>query len=457
MKQPFKNNAKVRRAKQLLAQALREAQKDIRAVRGADPRQKASCKKAMDTIAQQRGRPLFFPYIGSGAGNGALVELADGSVKYDFITGIGVHYMGHSHPKLLEASIDAALEDIVMQGNLQFNAVSCDVTDRLVKIARLRGAGLKHCFLTSSGAMANENAFKLIFQKKSPAARLLAFKNCFAGRTLTAVQMTDRPDYRRGLPRVLVVDHIPFFDPRNPKESTAESLRCLKRLLSRHKGQYAGMCFEMIQGEGGANPGDRKFFIALMEVLKKHRVAVMIDEIQTFGRTTYPFAFQHFGLDKYVDVVTVGKMLQFCATLFTAEYNPDPSLLSQTFTASSSALHAGKRILAEIMKGGYFGKTGKIIKLSQRFRACLEKLAQEFPDRVKGPFGLGAMVGFTYADGSPEKVKQMIMKLYDNGLMSFTAGQKPARVRFLMPVGAVTPRDIDAACAIIRKTVMDLK
>jgi 4-aminobutyrate aminotransferase-like enzyme len=66
------------------------------------------------------------------------------------------------------------------------------------------------------------------------------------------------------------------------------------------------------------------------------------------------------------------------------------------------------------------------------------------------------MVGFTYVDGSPERAAQMTRKLYDNGLMSFTAGQNPTRIRFLMPVGAVTVRDIDAASAIIRKTILEL-
>jgi len=215
------------------------------------------------------------------------------------------------------------------------------------------------------------------------------------------------------------------------------------------------MCFEMIQGEGGSNPGDRKFFVALMEVLKKHGVAIMVDEIQTFGRTSYPFAFQHFGLNKYVDVVTIGKMAQFCATLFTQEYNPKPGLLSQTFTASSSALHTGKMILKIITNGGYFGKSGKIAKLSDRFQGRLRSLAEEFPHLVKGPFGFGAMVGFTYADGSPEQAGKMVKKLYDNGIISFLAGQKPSRVRFLMPVGAVTNHDIDEVCSIIRNTLLE--
>ncbi len=456
MKQPFKNNPKVKKAKQLLNQALCEYQKTICSPRKSDPRHRKTYKQLMDLIGELRGRPLFFPYIGSGAGNGALVELADGSVKYDFITGIGVHYMGHGHSKILEASIDAATEDIVMQGNLQLNAISGEVADCLVKITCLKGAKLKNCFLTTSGAMANENAFKIIFQKHAPASRLLGFKKCFTGRTLATACMTDKPQYRQGLPKTIAVDHIPFFDADRPQESTKESVEKLKYLLRKHKGRYAGMCFEMIQGEGGYNPGERKFFVALMEILRKNHIAIMVDEIQTFGRTPQPFAFQYFGLSKYVDVVTVGKMTQFCATLFTKNYNPKPGLLSQTFSASTSSLHAGKVILDEMTKGSYFGPIGKIAKYSRRFQTNLEKLAGEFPNLVRGPYGLGAMVGFTYADGSLARTVQFVRILYANGVLSFSAGSDPTRIRFLMPVGAVRMRDIDEVCKIIKQTLVQL-
>jgi len=51
---------------------------------------------------------------------------------------------------------------------------------------------------------------------------------------------------------------------------------------------------------------------------------VVADEVQTFGRTTRLFAFQHFGLESLIDIVTVGKMLQVCATLFTRPCTPAP-------------------------------------------------------------------------------------------------------------------------------------
>src|SRR6266550_3010920 len=90
---------------------------------------------AQSLFSESRGGALYYPYLGSGIGNGALVELADGSVKYDMISGIGVHYFGHSHPMLLDAGVDAALRDTVMQGNLQQNVESVALAKTFIDLA----------------------------------------------------------------------------------------------------------------------------------------------------------------------------------------------------------------------------------------------------------------------------------------------------------------------------------
>ena len=81
--------------------------------------------KHQETLLKQiddgRGRPLFYPYVGSGVGRGPYVELEDGSIKLDLINGIGVNILGHSHPRLAEAMMKAGMSDLVMQGNLQPN------------------------------------------------------------------------------------------------------------------------------------------------------------------------------------------------------------------------------------------------------------------------------------------------------------------------------------------------
>jgi acetylornithine aminotransferase len=83
----------------------------------------------------------------------------------------------------------------------------------LTDLACETGAKLEHCFLSTSGAMANENSLKNRFSKEAAAAdRVIAFEHCFAGRTLAAgaAFTADKAAYRQGLPNILNVDYIPF-------------------------------------------------------------------------------------------------------------------------------------------------------------------------------------------------------------------------------------------------------
>lgn len=449
----FTSDPRVVEAKRLVLEALADHQKETTQVRPPDSALRVSYEELLRQFGEMRGGPLFFPYLGSGFGNHALVELADGSIKYDFITGIGVHAFGHCHPAIVEASFGAALEDTIMQGNLQQNASAVPLFRTLIEGANRKGARLKHCFLSTSGAMANENALKIIFQKKHPAGRFLAFKNCFMGRTLAISQVTDKPEYRQGLPPTLNVDYVPFFDAARPKESTDEAVAVLKRHLERHPGEYAGMVFELIQGEGGFYPGERDFFVALMEIVKAAGAAILIDEVQTFGRTTELFSFQYFGLDEYVDVVTVGKSTQVCATIFREEFRPGPGLVSQTFTSGTSAIHAGGAILNMLLTDGYLGPDGKIARLHARFEERFREIETRHPGRIKGPYGIGAMVAFTVFDGSADMTKKFLHALFEAGVIAFYAGSEPSRVRFLFPALAVSFEDIDAVSMILEKTL----
>lgn len=451
----FRADPQVTAAKQSLLAALERRQAEITGVRPPDPAREQSYAETLEAFSQARGGKLFFPFLGSGIGRGPLVELADGSVKYDFISGIGVHYLGHSHPRLVEASIEAALGDTVMQGNLQQNTESFRFCRKLLDAANAQGAGFDHCFLTATGVMAGENALKIAMQKKSPAPRVLAFCGCFGGRTITFSQITDKPNFRKGLPPTLHVDYVPFFDAADPEASVRTALGTLKHHLTRYPGQHAAMVMELVQGEGGFYTATAEFHRAIMEMLREHNVAVLVDEVQTFARTPKLFAYQYYGLDDLVDVVWIGKASQVCATLFRADYKPGPGLLSQTFTGSSTAIAAGEVILDELLEGDYYGPEGKIIKIHERFRSKLEAISQAHPDLLTGPYGIGAMVACTPLGGDPKRVGPFIQALFKKGVMGFIAGSNPARARFLVPAGGVEMEDIDAAAEIFEQTLLE--
>ncbi len=442
-------NPKVEQAKKLLLQAIEEESKNVTGIRPPDPSLKQSYDELLNEFGSCRGGKLRYPYIGSGLGKGALVELLDGSVKYDFITGIGVHFFGHSHLDTIAAGIEGAISDTVMEGHLQQNEDTLD----LLKLIR-KTSKLPHAFLTTSGAMAVENAIKIAFQKKYPAYRLLAFEHCFAGRTMSLAQITDKAILREGLPPNLHIDYIPFYDHNEPQKSIENAVIALKKCLTRYPSQYAAMVFELVQGEGGFNCGTKEFFVALMQVLKEHHVAVIVDEVQTFGRLPELFAFQYFDLAEYVDICTMGKLSLVCATLFKEEYTPRVGLLSQTFTSSAVAIRAAKTTIETLVNGDFYGPEGKISQFHNYFAKKLEGITSRNPNLIKGPFGIGGMIAFTPYGGEVAWVTKMANMLFDAGLICFTAGSDPMRIRLLPPLGVLTFDDIDKACSIIEETLI---
>lgn len=436
-----------------LKNAVLQAQASITQVTPAHPDLVQDYQKTLEEFGQLRGAPLYYPYLSSGLGNGSFVQLADGSVKYDLINGIGVHHLGHSHPKIIEACLEASLTDTVMQGNLQQNSQSAEFLKIILNGANQFGAQLAHGFLTCTGVMAGENALKLTFQKNSPRDRVFVFEKCFMGRTLALSQFTDKDTYRQGLPLNYKIDYVPFFDPQNPSESTEKAIVFIQKQIKRYPHQHAAMSFELILGEGGFYFGTSAFYKAIMQELKKHDIAILVDEVQSFARTSQLFAFQHFGLDEFVDIVWFGKASQVCGTLFRTHFKPKPGLLSQTFTGSSSAIASGIVVLKTLLENNFFGAQGKISTQFEKFETRFKGLAQKYPHRIHGPFGVGAMLAFSLDDGSNETTQRFIKTLFQNGVMAFFAGDTPCRVRFLPSVGTLSDQHIDEIFKIIELTL----
>lgn len=408
----LRSDPRVAEAKRLLREAVADHGADLTQVRGPIEALQADYQNLLDRLEVARGGKPIWPYLSSGLGQGPWVELADGSVKLDMIGGIGVHGAGHSHPAILDAAVDAALEDTVMQGNLQQHPPSLLMSERLLKLATLQGAPLQHCMLSTSGAMANENALKIALHSATPADRVLAFDNAFAGRSLAMAAITDRPKYRQGLPVALQVDYLPFLDPHQPEQSQRWAVDELQRLLARHPGRYGAFWAEPIAGEGGYYPGSHDFFAALCKPLKAAGVPIIFDEIQAFSRLSQPFAFQHYGLDEYVDIVTVGKVTQVCATLYGEAFKPTGPILSQTFTGSSSSIAAGLAMLDALEQANCFGADGANMQRHRYFADRLTKLAEQYPGALQGPFGEGMMIAFTPGDGSFDTAKWFMDTMY---------------------------------------------
>jgi 4-aminobutyrate aminotransferase-like enzyme len=445
---------------------LRQAQASITAVRPPKGGLKEQYEEYLQRVAAYKGKPPLYPYVGSGLGNGALVELADGSVKWDLINGIGVHMFGHSDPEVVATALRAAMNDTVMQGNLQFNHDSTEFAELLIEEAS-RSSNIRHAFITNSGAMANESALKVCFQKNHPAPRIIAFEHCFTGRSTTMAQIGDSASGRVGVPLNVLVDYMPYFDRDNPEKSISYAQWHLDQYLKRYPDQHAVFVMELVQGEGGFNVAPRDFFEPLMKMCKNSNIAIWIDEVQTFGRNESMFYFDQLGLGEYVDVVTIGKMSQVCACLYTEEYAPKPGLLSGTFIGSTVGLNVGRRALERLRKGGYYGRDGKNAQLQNAFRHHAEALVKKHPEwfpPVAHPLGghckhsphfggVGGMMRITPFAGDKAKINRTMHVLFEEGVICFSCGHGPFHIRFLPPVGVMKPEQFKEVFEIVERAL----
>lgn len=422
--------------------------------RPAQPEQLEHGERTFKAAASARGRPLNYPYIGTGAGRGAYVELEDGSVKLDLINGIGVHIFGHGHREIRKAALMGALSDVVMQGNLQPNIEYVALSEKLVQLASRRSR-LKYCWFSTCGSMANENALKIARQKNSPAKYVIAMKNAFAGRSTMMAEVTDNPAYKEGLPEYGEVLRIPWYDANDPR-SSENVLRAFQQHCAKFEKQIAAFVFEPMLGEGGYRTAPRSFFVPLLEFCRAQGIAVWADEVQTFMRTGEFFAFETLCLGEYIDICTVAKTLQTGATLYTEAYNPKPGLIAGTFSGSSSSLQAGLKAVDLLENGGFLGNEGRIRALHRKFVGMLEELnGSECKGQLRDAGGMGLMIAVTPLDGSKEKVNQLLQVLFRNGLIAFSCGRDPYRLRFLLPA-IMTDEDIDVAREILSRSIREL-
>ena len=436
----------------LFTSILLEQQK-INAVKPADEDKKDLLTSKLKEYESLKGRGFFYPFMASGRGHGPFVELIDGSIKYDLINGIGVNLLGHSHPLYIKANLEAATSDTMMCGNLLSYQEPYELSQTLLNA--VKKSRLKHFWFSCSGSFAGDTALKILWQKKAPNYRLIAFQKSFAGRSVAMQDVTYNQAYREGMPQTIEVDHVPHFNYAHPEKAISETIAALDALIAKNGNVYCGMTIELIQGEAGFIFGTKEYYRAVFEWAKKHGIYVWVDEVQSFARTHQLFAYQMFELDEYVDVVTIGKVLQAAGTFYTEELNPKPGLIAGTFNGSIASLNAGKSTVRLLTEGNFYGENGRMKELETKFKNKFKALSQG-SCKGKIPYygGVGTMLSFEVGDSSTDVTNKFMKKLFENGVITFSAGKEPTRVRFLLPI-TILDEHIDEVFNILEKTILE--
>ena len=368
-----------------------------------------------------------YPLVVSRA-DGVYLHGEDGRKYLDFVSGIGVMALGHSHPRVVAAIADQ-IGTLVHCSNLYYHPLQGEVAQLLSELS-----GLQRTFFCNSGAEAVEAALKIAKghgrARSSGKTEIVALQESFGGRTLGSISVTGQPKYRE--PFEPVIPGVRFIAPND-----------LGALEAAVGDQTAGIVFEPILGEGGVIEISAEFAALARRLATDHDALLICDEVQCgMGRTGQAFAFQHWGAEFLPDVITLAKPLAaglpigavVCSEAAAAVLAP--GMHGSTFGGGALACRVAREFLSmlpELMP--------HVQDVSAYFRARLADLAAsyDFVDRLRGR---GLMVGLELnipGGGFVPRAQELGL------LMNCTAGNI---LRFLPPF-VIEREHVDEAIAAL--------
>ena len=212
-------------------------------------------------------------------GSGARVWDINGKEYLDFVAGIAVCSLGHSHPQVIDA-VKEQLEKLTHVSNLYYTEPQAQLAKLLVD-----HSFADKVFFCNSGAEANEAAIKLArkyaHENMGPDKfELITMKDSFHGRTMATITATGQEKFQFGFTPLLAgFQYVPFND-----------LQVLEAAIG---DQTCGVMLEPIQGEGGVNIPDDHYLASVREICDRHGILLIVDEVQTgVGRTGKLFAYE---------------------------------------------------------------------------------------------------------------------------------------------------------------------
>jgi len=241
---------------------------------------------------------------------GVWLYTPEGERILDFNSQLMCVNIGHGHPKVREA-----MKKQIDSLNFVFPGTATEVRARVGKLlADVVPGDINTFFFTNAGAEAVENAVK-IARLFTGRFKILSRYRSYHGATHACMQLTGDP--RRwpsepgapGFIRVLDPEPYGYSFGTTDAEKTENNLRYLEETIMYEGPQnIAAMFIETVTGTNGILPPPEGFLKGLRELLDRHGILLVCDEVMCgFGRTGKMFAFEHGGI--VPDIVTMAKGL----------------------------------------------------------------------------------------------------------------------------------------------------
>ncbi|MBL8699546.1 MAG: aspartate aminotransferase family protein [Alphaproteobacteria bacterium] len=370
-------------------------------------------------------------------GEGVYLYGSDGRRYMDFMGGIAVSALGHSHPKLVNALTEQAKRVWHVS-----NIFRIPEGERLAK--RLTDATFADTvFFTNSGAEAMECGIKLVRKYHSHNGhperyRIITFEGAFHGRTLATIAAGGQKKHLDGFgPKVDGFDQVPFGDHKALEAAIGPAT--------------AAILIEPIQGEGGIRPVPTQCLRGLRELCDKHGLLLFFDEIQTgMGRTGRLFAHEWAGVTP--DVMTIAKAigggfpLGACLATAKAAAGMVAGTHGSTYGGNPLAMACGNAVLDVMLQPGFFDHVQQV---ASHLKQQLEGIVARHPDVFEEVRGQGMILGLKC------KLPQNDVgnALRAHGLLTVNAGDNVVR---LLPPLIATAKEIAEGCAIVEAAATEL-
>jgi 4-aminobutyrate aminotransferase/(S)-3-amino-2-methylpropionate transaminase len=239
--------------------------------------------------------------------SGSAVTDVDGNTFLDFIGGIAVNALGHSHPTFVKA----VATQVAKASAGTFTSPAR--VELLQRVSKMRPApAITKAQLYSGGAEAVESALRLA-KSHTGKYEFVSFWGGFHGKTMGALSLMGST-FKNGLGPMVPGSHIaPYADCyRCPLglEYPSCGLACVevtrKQVKLASTGSIAAFIIEPMQGTAGNIIPPVDFLPAIASVAKENDALLIADEMITgFGRTGKTWGVDHSGT--VPDIVTIGK------------------------------------------------------------------------------------------------------------------------------------------------------
>ena len=371
-------------------------------------------------------------------GKGSYLFSSDNKKYLDFVQGIAVNSLGHSHPKLIKTIKNQSKKLWHVS-----NAFQIPEGEKLAK-KLCNKTFADFVMFQNSGTEATEAAVKVARRYfysigKPNKNRILCVKNSFHGRTLAAIFASGSKKMTEGFgPKIPGFDHFNFGNHSS-----------LKKKINKNT---AAIMVETIMGEGGIKVIPDWCLKELRHLCNKKNILLILDEVQCgIARSGDFFAFEKSKVKP--DIVPIAKGIgggfPIGAVLMNKKVASGMIAGSHgsTFGGNPLAMSVGNTVMDIVTKKSFLNN---VKSLSKYFLESLNNIKSKHPKTIKEIRGKGLLIGIQlYKD--PTK---FIQKLMDNRLLTIRAAENVIRV---LPPLNVKKNEIDDALKIISKVCNDFK